>query len=144
MGGNINTPSGRPSPLLSAIPREIATAADYEAFARERLDDNAWEYLSSGASDEVTLRDNRAAFERIRLKPRVLSDVRGGHTRLQLFGRSFEYPIFFAPVAYQRLFHPEGELATATGAGAMSACMTVITLVWTRLEEVAAAAHAPL
>jgi 4-hydroxymandelate oxidase len=129
---------------LSAIPREIAAAVDYERFARERLDDNAWEYLAGGAADEVTFRENRAAFERICLNPRVLSDVRGGHTRLQLFGRQYEHPVFLAPIAYQRLFHPDGESATLTGAGAMSACAAVSTLASTSLEEMAAVAHAPL
>lgn len=127
--------------ILTAIPREIVAVADYEAFARARLDDNAWTYLSCGAADEITLHENRSAFDRIRLKGKVLGDVRGGHTRLELFGRAYEHPIFLAPVAYQRLFHPEGELASALGAGVMAAGMVVSTLASVALEEIAAAAQ---
>ncbi|HSB95079.1 MAG TPA: alpha-hydroxy acid oxidase [Spongiibacteraceae bacterium] len=123
---------------LSTIPREIAAATDYERFARERLDDNAWEFLSAGAADEITLRDNRAAFDRLRLKSRVLRDVRGGHTRLELFGRTLEHPILLAPVGYQKLFHPHGELASALGAQVMGAPLVVSTLASSKLEDIAA------
>ncbi|MGH8807760.1 MAG: alpha-hydroxy acid oxidase [Noviherbaspirillum sp.] len=129
---------------LSAIPREIAAVGDYERFARERLDDNAWAYLAGGSADEITLRDNRAAFDRMRMKGRVLTEVRGGHTRLELFGREYAHPILLAPVAYQRLFHPDGELASVLGAAAMGAGMVVSTLASTSLEDIAAGAHAPL
>ncbi|MES2626087.1 MAG: alpha-hydroxy acid oxidase [Pseudomonadota bacterium] len=126
-------------PPLNAIPREIVAATDYENFARARLDDNAWEFLTAGAADEITLRDNRVAFDRLRLRSRVLSDVRGGHTRLDLFGHTFEHPIFLAPVGYQKLFHADGEIASALGAQVMAAPFIVSTLATTKLEEIAAA-----
>lgn len=132
----------RPS-RLNAIPRDIVAAADYERYARERLDDNAWAYLAGGAADEITLQENRTAFDRLRLKGRVLAEVAGGHTRLELFGRTYAHPIFLAPVAYQRLFHPDGELAAAVGASAMAAGMVVSTLATVRIEEIAALASAP-
>ena len=128
----------------SPIPREIAAAADYEAYARAALDANAWAYLSGGAADELTLGENEAAFRRIRLKGKVLADVSGGHTRLELFGQTYAHPIFLAPVAYQRLFHADGELASAVGADAMAACLTVSTLASVGLEEIAAASRSPL
>lgn len=129
---------------LTSIPREIAAVADYENFSRERLSDNAWEYLAGGAADELTLHDNRAGFDRIRLRSRVLADVRGGHTRLHLFGHQYEHPVFLAPVAYQKLFYPDGEQASAMGAAVMASCMVVSTLSSIRLEEIAAGAQAPL
>lgn len=139
MGRAVNSPaSSKPAPL-SAIPREIAAAADYERFACERMDANAWEFLVAGAADEITLRDNRNAFDRLRLKSRVLCDVSGGHTRLNLFGHTLEHPILLAPVGYQKLFHPEGEMATALGAQVMGAPFVVSTLASTRLEDIAAA-----
>ena len=96
-----------------------------------------------GAADEITLRDNRNAFDRLRLKGRVLTPVSGGHTRLQLFGVGYEHPVFVAPLAYQKLFHPDGELATALGASAMAACMTVSTLATTPVEEISAVTRSP-
>ncbi|HEX6592456.1 MAG TPA: alpha-hydroxy acid oxidase [Moraxellaceae bacterium] len=122
-------------PALAAIPRDIVAATDYERHARGHLDDNAWEYLSGGAADELTLRDNREAFDRQRLAGRVLGDVRGGHTRLSLFGREFAHPVLLAPIAYQQLFHEQGELATIMAADAMQAGLVLSTLASTRLEE---------
>src|SRR5881296_1099436 len=90
---------------------------DFERLARERLPHMAYEFVSSGAADEVTLRWNREAFERIRLRPRVLEDISSIDTSLTLFGQSLPHPILLAPVAYQRLFHDEGEVAAARGAG---------------------------
>lgn len=134
-----STNPARPQPL-SAIPREIAAATDYERFAHARLDDNAWEFLTAGAADEITLHDNRAAFDRLRLKSRVLRDVRGGHTRLDLFGHTLEHPILLAPVGYQQLFHAEGEIASALGAQVMAAPLVVSTLASVKLEDIAATA----
>lgn len=132
------------APRLAAIPREIVAAADYEAFARARLDDNAWAYLAGGAADELTLRDNQEAFRKWRLHNRVLADVAGGHTRLSLAGMDLAHPILLAPVAYQRLFYPEGELATVIGAAAMQAPMVVSTLATATLEDIAGRAQTPL
>jgi 4-hydroxymandelate oxidase len=135
---------GRLRPPLTAIPREIVALEDYEPFARQRLDDNAWTYLTSGAADEISLAENRRAYDRIRVKGRVLRRVAGGNTRVNLFGREFAHPIFLAPVAYQKMFHPQGELASAAAADAMQAGMVVSTLATVRLEDVARASRSPL
>lgn len=131
-------------PYLTRIPPVIAALTDYEPYARERLDENAWAYLHSGAADEMTFRANRSAFERYLLQGRVLSEVRGGNTRLQLLGQTLQHPILLAPVAYQRLFHPEGELATVRAAAAMEAAMVVSTLASHTLEDMAHSAQSPL
>lgn len=133
-----------PLPKLQQIPAEIAALADYERFARERLSEQAWAYLAGGAADELTLADNRAAFDRLRLRSRVLRDLSGGNTRLRLFGQDFDHPIFLAPVAYQQLAHPDGELASVLAAGAVRAGMLVSTQASVELETIAAAAQAPL
>jgi 4-hydroxymandelate oxidase len=133
-----------PLPKLQQIPAEIAALADYERFARERLSEQAWAYLSGGAADELTLADNRAAFDRLRLRSRVLRDLSGGNTRLRLFGQDFDHPIFLAPVAYQQLAHPDGELASVLAAGAVRAGMLVSTQASIELETIAAAAQTPL
>ncbi len=129
------------APLLDAIPRDIAAVADYEPYARRRLDDNAWAYLEGGAGDELTRAANRAAFDTQSLLPRVMADVIGGHCRTTLFGREHPSPLLLAPVAWQRLFHPEGERATAYAAGALGAGMILSTLASCSLEEVAAVAR---
>jgi 4-hydroxymandelate oxidase len=113
------------------------TLADYEPLARAALDESAWSYLAGGAADEITLRDNRAAWDGWRLLPRVLRPLAGGHTRRTLLGREWPHPIMLAPVAYQRLFHPDGEHATALAAAAQGAGVTLSTQASVPLEDVA-------
>jgi 4-hydroxymandelate oxidase len=132
-----------PLPPLATIPPEVVSLDDYEALARERVEESAWAYLSGGAADESTLRENRAAFERLKLSPRILRDLSGANTRLELFGRGYAHPIFVAPTAFHRLFHPEGERATVLGASAMEACLTVSTSAGIPLEDIAREAAVP-
>src|SRR5690349_10874882 len=94
----------------------VADVMEFESLARKRLSQMAYDYIRSGAADEVTMREIRLAFERLALSPRVLVDVSEINTRISLFGAELESPILVAPIAYQRLFHPEGELATARAA----------------------------
>lgn len=133
-----------PLPTLQQIPPSIAAVADYEPYARERMSEQAWAYLAGGAADELTLADNRAAFDRLRLRSRVLQDLSGGHTRVRLFGQDFDHPIFLAPVAYQKLAHPEGELASVLAASALGAGMVVSTQASVELEVIATQAQTPL
>lgn len=111
--------------------------ADYEALARERLDDNAWSYLAGGAGDEITQRANRAAWDALRLLPRVLRPLAGGHTRVELLGRTLAHPLLVAPMAYQRLAHPDGEIAVAAAAAAQSAGLVLSAQASTAVEDVA-------
>ncbi len=120
------------------------TADDFESIARERLSHMAFEYLAGGAGDEATLRWNRKSYERIRLRPRVLEDVTAIDTRVELFGATMPAPILLAPVAYQRLFHDEGEVASVRGAGRAGATFVVSTASNCCIEDIAAAATAPL
>lgn len=131
-------------PKLQQIPPTIAAVADYESYARERMSEQAWAYLAGGAADELSLADNRAAFERLRLRGRVLQDLSGGNTRLRLFGQDFAHPVFLAPVAYQKLAHPDGELASVLAASALGAGMVVSTQSSVELEVIAAQAQSPL
>lgn len=137
----MNTPL---PPPLQQIPAEIAAVGDYEAYARERMSPAAWAYFSGGAANELTLRDNRDAFDRLRLQNRVLAEVAGGDTRLSLFGHTYEHPLFVAPVAYQKLAHPDGEQATVLAAAALKAGMVVSTQASVSLEDLASAAQGPL
>lgn len=133
-----------PLDKLRQIPASVGALADYETLARDRVTDEAWAYLAGGAADELTLEENRAAFSRLRLRARVLRDLSGGHTRLTLFGQPLAFPILVAPVAFQKLFHPEGELATVLAASAVRAAMVVSTQASVPLEDIARQALAPL
>ena len=79
----------------------------------------AW--FEGGAADEITLRDNTEAWQRIRLLPRVLRPLADSHTRVTLLGREWPAPLLVAPMAYQCAVHPHGEQATALAAAALGA-----------------------
>jgi 4-hydroxymandelate oxidase len=113
--------------------------ADYERLAEQRLPANAWAYFSGGAADEITVRWNREALDRLALLPRVLRGGPGGTTQLTLLGRALAHPILVAPVAYQKLADPAGECATAAAAAAQGALMVLSTQASVTLEAAAAA-----
>ena len=123
---------------------EAVSLSDFESLARERIPRMAYEYISGGAADEITLRWNRESFDRIRLRPRILVDVSNLDTRVTLFGQEMPFPILLAPTAYHRLLHPEGELATVKGAGAAGATLVASMLATTTIDEMAKAATRPL
>lgn len=114
-----------------------ANLSDYAAAAEARLEPGAWAYLAGGAGDEITLRENRAAFDRLRLNTRLLASMAGASTATRLFGLDLPHPFLLAPIAYQRLFHPLGEIATAQAASALGTPMLVSTLASVPMEEVA-------
>ncbi len=113
---------------------------DYERLAEEMLDANAYAYFAGGAGDEVTLRENLAAFERRKLRPRVLVDVRTVSTATTVLGTEVALPILIAPLALQRMAHPDGELATARAAAAAGTIMCLSTASTAPPADVAAAA----
>jgi len=126
-------------PARHTIPPGLVTLADHEQHARTQLDDNAWAYFSGGAADEISLHANRTAWEALSLWPRVLRPLAGGHTRVPLLGRTLAHPILLAPVAFQRLAHPDGELAMAYAAAALGAGVVLSTQASVSLESVAQA-----
>ncbi|MBR0566720.1 alpha-hydroxy-acid oxidizing protein [Azoarcus sp. L1K30] len=127
-----------PSPRTpDRIPAEILCAQDYERLAHRFIDAPAHAYIEGGSGTEATLRANLAAFTRHCIRPRLLRDLSSGHTRLTMLGREHPHPIMLAPVAFQTLVHPQGELASASAAAAMDACMVCSTLSAYSLEEVA-------
>jgi 4-hydroxymandelate oxidase len=112
---------------------------DLESEARERLDPAAYDYFAGGADDEVTLRANEAAFARLALLPRVLRGSGPPELAVTLLGCRTTMPILVAPTAFHRLAHPDGECATARGAGAAGAIMIVSMASTVAVDEVAAA-----
>jgi isopentenyl diphosphate isomerase/L-lactate dehydrogenase-like FMN-dependent dehydrogenase len=114
--------------------------SDFELLAAEKLDRGELDYFAGGAGDELTLRENVAAWGHWRLRPRVLNDVREVSTSTRVLDRAVEMPVLVAPVAYQRMAHPEAESGMAAGAAEAGTVMCLSTLSTTRPTEVAAAA----
>jgi 4-hydroxymandelate oxidase len=128
----------------STVPPNVVCLADFEQAASKRIPHPAWEYIQSGAADEITLRRNREAFEHITLDPRVLRDSGKLDTSLELLGHKLAYPVLLAPSALHSLAHPEGEIATATGAGKADAAMVLSTMSSRSVEDVNKAASQPV
>ena len=116
---------------------------DFECRARELLSKSAFEYFASGAGAEITLRENREAYDSLRLRPRVLVPVTNRDMSIELFGQRLATPIIVAPMAFQKMAHPEGELATARACSAAGATMVASTVATCSIEEIAAASNCP-
>jgi 4-hydroxymandelate oxidase len=97
-----------------------------------------FDYYAGGSGDEWTLGENRRAFERWVIRPRVLVDVADIDPRTTVLGEEIAFPIMVAPTAFQRMAHPDGELATARACRALDALMVLSTISTVPLEEVAA------
>ncbi len=140
----------RPTPYCRAtVPTQtdcsdVLSVPELEERARRVMTPMAYEFVASGAAEEHTVRWNREAFERIRLRPRVLRDVSAVDTRVTLLGRELAFPILLAPTAYHRVLHPDGELATARGAGAAGVTWIVSMGTTTAIGEIARVATSPL
>lgn len=90
--------------------------AEYERYAKSVLPRNANDYYASGSNDMITLRENRNAYSRLRLLPRILIDVSKINTETTILGVKVDSPICLAPTAMQRMAHPDGEIATSKAA----------------------------
>jgi 4-hydroxymandelate oxidase len=117
---------------------------ELEERAREVLPQMAYDYYAGGANDEVTLRENRAAYERTTLLPRMLVDVSARDLGTTVLGEPVSMPILIAPTALQGLAHPEGEVATTKAAGAAKTMMTLATISTSSIEEAMAVATGPV
>jgi 4-hydroxymandelate oxidase len=115
----------------------IINLQDHEDRARAVLSASAWAYFQGGAADEITLHRNPEAWQHWRLAPRVLQDLKGGHTRCQLLGKSWPFPLLVAPMAYQRWAHPDGEAAMALAAASQQCGMVLSHQTSTPLQTVA-------
>jgi 4-hydroxymandelate oxidase len=110
---------------------------EYETAARELLPPMVIDFVAGGSGDEVTLRGNRAAFDRWRLLPRVLRGLRDVSTATSVLGQDVALPVLIAPSSLHRLCHDEGERATARAAKAAGTIYTLSTPASIAIEEVA-------
>ena len=106
----------------------LLSLADYERAARVAVGPEALGYIEGGAGDEITLADNRAAWSRIALRPRMLVGAGECDLGTTLLSRRRPHPVIVAPTAFQRLVHPDGEIGCARAAAATDTIMCVSTL----------------
>ena len=111
--------------------------ADLRRMALKRVPKGLFEFVDRGTEDEVALRNNRAVFERIRLKPRNLVDVSKRSQEVTLFGKKHKMPIVIAPTGTAGLMWYEGEIALARAAADAGIPFTLATGSMTAMEKVA-------
>lgn len=142
------------SPLLAAVPgfsqdallKDPAAALnvmDFEPAAKAALPPAHWGYLTSGVDDDRTVRANREAYLKLKLRPRRLTDVSKIDTRVTLFGTEWPSPIFICPTGNQQAFHPQAELAVARAAASRKHLMILSTQTNTPIEKIAEAIGGP-
>jgi len=129
----------------TAAPDEVPlTVADIADLARARLDRAVWDFIEGGAGDERTLAANRAAFDRVWLRPSVLTGAGAPRLGTTVLGRAWAIPVGIAPLAYHTLVHPDGELATVRAANTAGVPVIASTFAGRTFEDLAAAATVPL
>jgi 4-hydroxymandelate oxidase len=113
---------------------------EYEPLARENLSQMVFEYYAGGANDEVTLRENLAAYQRLFLRPRMMRGVAQRTHETSILGQSMRAPLLIAPMAFMKMAHEDGEAAVARAAAARGLTMVVSTSATMSLQDVAASA----
>jgi len=124
-------------PSLDYIPPEIACANDYAVLAANFIPADRLAYIEGGSGQDTTLQNNQRVFNEFAISPSVFADTARGTTQTSLVNQDFKHPIMLAPVAYQSLVNPQGELATAYAAASTDSCMIASTLTSYTLEEIA-------
>jgi (S)-2-hydroxy-acid oxidase len=118
---------------------KLVCIGDFEKEAHRILDKNALDYYRSGADEEITLRENRSAFKRWIIRPRMLVDVSTRDLTTEVLGKKVGFPLGVSPSAMQKLAHEDGELANTRAAAAMDTIYILSTIATSSIEEVAKA-----
>lgn len=132
------------SSSISGSPGAPLNIDDYRREAQARLDKATYDYYAGGSYDEITLRENPRAYDRLRLCYRVLRDVSSRDLGTTTLGTRIELPVLIAPTAFQAMAHADGEIATVKAAGRAGTIMIVSTLSNLPIEEIVRAATTPV
>jgi isopentenyl diphosphate isomerase/L-lactate dehydrogenase-like FMN-dependent dehydrogenase len=127
-----------------AEPARAITVFDFEEAAHRKVPQGHWAYMASGVDDDGTIRANREAFSKVQLRPRRLRDATKVDMRVDLFGTTYNSPIFICPTGGQKAFHPEGEVAVARAAKARGTLQFLSTVTSSSVEEVNQALGRPV
>ena len=132
---------------MKSVESRLAQAlniADLRLIAKHRLPRAVFEFIDGGSEDEITLRENRAAFERVRLVPRILNNVSSPDVRTTLAGKSAQAPIVIAPMGSCMLAWPQADIAIARAAAGLGLPYTLSTMSTTSIEAMARAVQGEL
>ena len=116
---------------------------DFRKLAKKKLPAPIFHYIDGGADDEVTLRRNTSAFDDCDLIPNILTSVGKPDLSTTIFGRKIDMPIFLSPTAMQRLYHPDGDKASAKAAAKFGTFYSMSTMANNSIEEIANISSGP-
>ena len=117
---------------------------EYEAIAREKLEQGHYDFIAGAATDEITLRRTRAVLDSINLRPKMLTDISQRDLSTTVLGQRISFPVMLDPAGNHEAAHPDAELATARAAGKAGTVMVVSSHAARTMEDVAGAASGPL
>jgi L-lactate dehydrogenase (cytochrome) len=123
---------------------KVVNVQDFRSLARRRLPRVVFDYLDGGAEDEITLRENRRAFEEVTFRPRHAVAFPECDLRTRVLGCDLALPLMLAPVGYSSVMHSRGELAAARAAGDAGTAYILSTISGVALEDVKAATSGPV
>ncbi len=111
---------------------------DFRVLAKKKVPSPIFHYIDGGADDEITLKQNTEAFEKCDLIPNVLKGVEDIDMSVSVMGKKIELPLFFSPIALQRLFHHDGERAVGKVAEQFGTFFGISSLGTVSIEEIGA------
>jgi L-lactate dehydrogenase (cytochrome) len=123
---------------------KIVSIANLRELARRRVPGIVFDYLDGGSDAEVTMGENRSAFQEVLFRPKQAISAPECNLKTRILGCDLSMPLLLAPVGYLRVMHPGGELAAARAAGSAGAGFVLSTVSGHKLEDVKAAASGPL
>lgn len=123
--------------------QKVYNVEEYRHAAKRYLPRVVFEWIDGGAEDEVTLRDNRAAFDDVKFRPHFARGIVSHDLSTTVLGQRLSLPVLLAPTGLAGIVRPDGELAAVRGAEAAGTRIFLSTSSSYSLEEVAAAAHEP-
>jgi L-lactate dehydrogenase (cytochrome) len=123
---------------------KVINIEDLRRLAKQRLPKVIFDYIDGGADDEITLRENRRAFQDICFRPRNAVSLAYCDLSTQILGHGLSLPVLLAPLGYSRLMHPRGELAAAAAASRAGIGYILSTFSGHKLEDVKAASAGPV
>ena len=131
------------TPQVITDPKDALNVMDFEEAARRVIPPAHFGYLTTGVDDDATKYANHEAYKKLQLRPRRMVDISHSDTKVELFGTTWEMPIFICPVGSQRAFHADGELGVARAAKAKHALQILSTVSSTSVEDVSKALGHP-
>ena len=114
----------------------LNTLAQFEKVASQCLPKNIFDFFAGGAEEELSLKENKMIFDRLKLVPRVLKGIEFINFSTKILGNDISIPVLIAPIAFQKLVHKQGEVAVAKATNQHEIIMTVSTLSTSRLKDI--------